>query len=292
MGTPAGAERPALPGFSQIVEASTEDVDELGHISNLVYVRWLQEIARAHSRALGWSHEAYLRLGAVFVVRRHEIDYLAPVYAGDSIRLTTSIKSWSGATCVRATEFARIADGRAVARGATLWAMVSTTTGRPRRVPPEILESFMTARAPLSPVFAFEEAEIGPDLDLVPLAARRALDHAGLKLSLEGWRSLRPADRRRIAEVGAAEQVSVAAVTALVAQASPAAAAMAPAEDPDPRALPEGLAGAALPLARWEHLRPIERFALAHTCKRAARRGDPSILEEALAEIAGPPPRA
>lgn len=150
----------------------------------------------------------------------------------------------------------------------------------------------MSARDPHSAVFAFEEAEIGPDLDLVPLAARRALDHAGLKLPLEGWRSLRLEDRRRIAAEGAADTVGVAAVAALVAKASPAAAAIPPAEDPDPRALPEGLAEAALPRARWQRLRPVERFALAHTCKRAARRGDPAILEIALAEIAGSPPRS
>ena len=120
-------------------------MDELGHVSNIAYVRWIQEVAKAHSRALGWDHEAYVRLGAVFVVRRHEIDYLAPVYAGDEIRLTTWIKSWSAATCVRATELARVTDERAVARAVTLWALVSTGNGRPRRVPPEILASFAKA---------------------------------------------------------------------------------------------------------------------------------------------------
>ncbi|MCC6553290.1 MAG: hypothetical protein IT372_09765 [Polyangiaceae bacterium] len=137
-------------------------------------------------------------------------------------------------------------------------------------------------------VFAFEQPEIGPDLDLVPLAGRRALDHAGLKLSLEGWRSLRVEDRRAIAAAGAMDQVGTAAVAALVAEASPPAAPMAPAPDPAADALPEGIGDAALPIAQWSRLRPIERFALAHTARRAMRRGDPSILDAALLEITGP----
>src|SRR4051794_19697859 len=39
-------------------------------------------------------------------------------------------------------------------------------------------------------------------LDLVPLAARRALDAAGLKVSLEVWRGLPLAARRAIAQAG------------------------------------------------------------------------------------------
>jgi acyl-CoA thioester hydrolase len=139
---PAGAASPVSPEFSQVLAASPEDVDELGHISNIAYVRWIQEVAKAHSRAVGWDHEAYRRLGAVFVVRRHEIDYLAPVYAGESIRLTTWIRSFSAATCVRATEIAKVEGARPVARGTTLWALVSIESGRPRRIPPEIQEAF------------------------------------------------------------------------------------------------------------------------------------------------------
>ena len=67
------------------ITAAADDIDELGHVSNLVYLRWVLDAALAHSAAAGWDHAAYRRLGAVFVVRRHEIDYLAPVVAGDEV---------------------------------------------------------------------------------------------------------------------------------------------------------------------------------------------------------------
>jgi acyl-CoA thioester hydrolase len=143
MVNPPAAEEPSVsPELSLILTASPDDIDELGHVSNIAYVRWVQEVAKAHSRAVGWDHAAYLRLGAVFVVRRHQVDYLAPVLAGEAIRLTTWIRSWSAATCVRVTQITNVDGPRVVARAETLWAFVAVETGRPRRIPPEILEAF------------------------------------------------------------------------------------------------------------------------------------------------------
>ena len=64
--------------FCRRMQVDEADVDELGHASNVAYVRWIQEVAKAHSERAGWAHRQYLKLGAVFVVRRHEIDYLRP----------------------------------------------------------------------------------------------------------------------------------------------------------------------------------------------------------------------
>ena len=132
----------ASPEFADELDAPAEDVDELGHVSNVAYIRWIQEVAKAHSRAVGWDHDAYKRLGAVFVVRRHEVDYLAPVYAGERVRLTTWIAGWSAATSERRTRIVRAGDGRELCRASTLWALVSLGSGRPRRVPPEIRAAF------------------------------------------------------------------------------------------------------------------------------------------------------
>ncbi len=132
----------SAPEFTQSIVAAEQEIDEYGHVSNIAYVRWIQEVAKGHSHALGWDYPAYVRLGAVFVVRRHEVDYLAPAYAGDAVTLTTWIESWSAATCVRRTRITRASDGRELARAATTWALVSATTGRPTRIPPELRDAF------------------------------------------------------------------------------------------------------------------------------------------------------
>ena len=133
--------------FTLEIVAAAEDVDELGHISNVCYVRWVQDVAKAHSSSVGWDYAAYVRAGAVFVVRRHEIEYVVPAYAGDAIRLVTWVQSWRGATCERRTRIERAADGRELARGVTQWVLVAApkageTGGRPRRIPPDIVAAF------------------------------------------------------------------------------------------------------------------------------------------------------
>ena len=140
---PEAVEERVSPIFADDLVASPADIDELGHVSNVSYVRWIQDVAKAHSVAVGWDHPAYLALGAVFVVRRHEIEYLAPVYDGERVRLETFIASFSAASTVRRTRAVRLSDGREVVRATTLWALVSIGSGRPTRIPDSVKASFL-----------------------------------------------------------------------------------------------------------------------------------------------------
>jgi len=115
-----------------------EDIDALGHASNISFVRWLQSAAIAHSTALGLDFDAYRRLGAVFVVVRHEIDYLLPAMRGDVIEARTWVSTVMAAKCLRSTELVRKADGELLARGLTTWGFVELASGRPRRITPEV----------------------------------------------------------------------------------------------------------------------------------------------------------
>ncbi|MBV8756235.1 MAG: acyl-CoA thioesterase [Deltaproteobacteria bacterium] len=127
--------------FQLPITASDADIDELDHVSNLVYLRWVLEVAMEHSRAKGWDHPQYRALGSVFIVRRHELDYLAPVLRGELVIAETWVASWKGASCVRATEIKR--GEQVVLRAATTWAFVSLTSGRPQRIPEELLAAFV-----------------------------------------------------------------------------------------------------------------------------------------------------
>ncbi len=116
------------------------DIDELGHVSNQVYLRWVLEAATAHSSARGWDLAAYQRLGSVWVVRRHELDYLGQVTLGQAIVAETWVDSWKGASCVRKTELVR--GEQVVLRAATTWAFMSLASGRPQRIPEQLLAAF------------------------------------------------------------------------------------------------------------------------------------------------------
>lgn len=135
------------PGrFTLPIIAAEADIDELGHVSNLVYLRWVLEVAMAHSISLGWDHAAYRALGSVFVVRRHEIDYVAQVTVGQTISAQTWVDDWKQASCIRKTELLR--DGKVVARAATTWAFISLSSGRPIRIPDELRTLFVGSEMP------------------------------------------------------------------------------------------------------------------------------------------------
>ena len=119
-----------------------EDIDALGHASNIVFVRWIQDAALAHSSAVGLDLEAYQRLGAVFVVVRHEIDYLRPALRGDVLEARTWISSVMAAKCLRRTELVRKSDGQMLARGTTTWGFVAFGNGRPKRITEDVRAAF------------------------------------------------------------------------------------------------------------------------------------------------------
>lgn len=138
-----------------------------------------------------------------------------------------------------------------------------------------------------SAVFDFEN--ILPQLDFLPIAARRALDHAGLRLSLEAWRSLSLEDRCHLVAAGADDIVDGSLVAAVVRRASPAAQRIEVVGDPDPLAPPEALLRLLEPVPldarQWARLRALDRYALAHVHRRSIARNDPSLIQSAYEDI-------
>ena len=139
-------------------------------------------------------------------------------------------------------------------------------------------------------VFPFED--VGEDLSLLPLAARRALDHAGYRLSLEGYQSMPVDARRALSALGAQEIVESREVERIVRRSALPATKIKPVADPDVLAPPDQLAnalgarGADLGIA-WPKLRALDRFALVHVMRRAIAHDDPERLEAAASFILG-----
>lgn len=127
--------------FSRQITATAEDIDELGHVNNAVWVQWIQDVAVAHWEAVSdpAHHEAYF-----WVIVRHEIDYLRPAFAGDVLTARTWVgEPPKGARFDRHMEFTG-ADGKVRVRARTFWAIIDKAAGRPIRVPPEVVAPFLT----------------------------------------------------------------------------------------------------------------------------------------------------
>jgi acyl-CoA thioester hydrolase len=67
--------------YSFDIEVTEKDVDRNGHVNNVVYIQWMQDAAVAHARDRGCLRETHA-VGATWVVRTHQIEYLSPAFAG------------------------------------------------------------------------------------------------------------------------------------------------------------------------------------------------------------------
>lgn len=125
--------------FEMIVEVDSADIDDLGHVSNIVYVRWVQDAAVAHWRAAASAeHQAEI----LWIVTRHEIDYKQPAMDGEQIVLRTWIGVAEGLRFERHTEILRKEDRKVLCQARSVWCPVDPRTKRPRRVPAEIYRLF------------------------------------------------------------------------------------------------------------------------------------------------------
>ncbi|MBT1701681.1 acyl-CoA thioesterase [Chryseosolibacter indicus] len=121
--------------FSIELTARPSDIDELGHVNNVVYVRWVQEMATAHWMTIASGE---LKRKYSWVVLRHEIDYKAPVFLNDKVIGTTWVGEHQGAKFVR---FVRLSlNGKVAAEAKTIWCLLDSSTFRPLRIPTDVLE--------------------------------------------------------------------------------------------------------------------------------------------------------
>ena len=127
--------------FETIVPVVAADIDEQNHVNNTVYVRWVQDIATAHWRAIA-SPEAQEAIG--WVVLRHEIDYKTPATLGDEVVLRTWVGKATRLTFERFTEIRRKSDRQVLSTARTLWCPINTQTGRPVRVSADVRAQFST----------------------------------------------------------------------------------------------------------------------------------------------------
>lgn len=125
--------------FELALEVAEADIDLLGHVNNVTYVRWVQEAAVAHWRA---AAEAEDQAALFWVVLRHEIDYRRPAFAGDRLIARTWVGCASGIRFERWTEILR--DGSVLASARTLWCPLSQQTKRPVAVRSEVRKRFST----------------------------------------------------------------------------------------------------------------------------------------------------
>ena len=114
------------------------EIDRLGHVNNIVWLQRVVDVSVAHCESVGLDYDAQRSLGGVWVVRRHEIDYLRSAHAGDEVVEETWVSASRGAQSIRRCRFTR--GGEELVRSVSQWVWVDAGNLRPRRIPEAIAQ--------------------------------------------------------------------------------------------------------------------------------------------------------
>ncbi len=130
---------PSAPKYTLALRVPDADIDRQGHVNNVAFVRYIQDVAVAHWTAV--APDA-VRAAFTWVVRRHELEYLRPAFPGEELLLRTWVGEPSGATWERFTEVLRAGEDRPLVTARTVWVLLDAASGRPRRVDPALVARF------------------------------------------------------------------------------------------------------------------------------------------------------
>jgi len=117
----------------------SDDIDDMNHVNNVVYLRWVQDAAEAHWDAIA-SDE--LKKKYAWVVLRHEIDYKSPAKLGDPVKAETWVSSHEGIRSVRHVKLSHAETGIVFAEAVTTWCLLDAATKKPRRIDTDITSIF------------------------------------------------------------------------------------------------------------------------------------------------------
>ncbi len=126
--------------YSKTITIPQNAIDENGHVNNVAYVQWMQDIAVEHYASIGGIQVQ--GPNATWVVRGHRIEYFLPAFVGEEIEIKTWVENIQRVRSMRKYEFIRISDAKVLVKGETDWVFVDTQSGRPLAIPQEVVDVF------------------------------------------------------------------------------------------------------------------------------------------------------
>ena len=129
-------------GFEHLIKVKPEDIDELGHVNNAVYLQYVEAVGRAHAEHFGLTLEAFRACGVVPVIRRHVVTYHRPAVLGDTLRVSTRVTQMGGPKAERHNQVRHAGTDALLVDVVTQWVWLDPVSGRPKRVPRTVQEVF------------------------------------------------------------------------------------------------------------------------------------------------------
>ena len=144
--------------FEEEITVSKNDLDELNHVNNVIYIHWVQEIAKIAEEelnkkikglnkldgllAISYSSSKEIINNYYWVLLEHHIKYINPALLDDKIRLKTYIEKTEGLKSSRVVEIYNVHNNKLLVNSKTLWCLINATTNKPCRITSEIRNAF------------------------------------------------------------------------------------------------------------------------------------------------------
>jgi acyl-CoA thioester hydrolase len=121
--------------FQLEIQAKATDFDAMGHINNVVYLQWVQDVAEAHWKHISGKNDDKINL---WVALRHEIDYKREIKPEEPIVVETWVNSMEGVRSERMTRIFNPETDQTKAEARTFWCLLDAKTKRPKRISEEM----------------------------------------------------------------------------------------------------------------------------------------------------------
>lgn len=128
--------------FDLTMVVKPEHIDILGHVNNVVYVQWMQDVASAHIEELGLGLKQYIELKHAMVAVEHQMQYRKAAFEGETIVLRTWLNDINSLYLFRQYAFYRPSDQTLLFVANTKWACIEIETGRPKRMSPTFTHAY------------------------------------------------------------------------------------------------------------------------------------------------------
>jgi acyl-CoA thioester hydrolase len=138
--------------FDLEMTVQAEHIDRLGHVNNVVYMQWMQQVATAHIDSLGLGLKEYLELKHAMVAVEHHVQYRKAAFEGEKIILRTWLNEINALYLFRQYVFYRTQDQAVLFSGNTKWACVEIATGRPKRMSPTFTQAYQPLAVDINPL--------------------------------------------------------------------------------------------------------------------------------------------
>ena len=121
--------------FSHSFCVSANDIDAQGHVNNVAYVRWIQDVAVAHWFSVT---DETTREKFTWMLTRHEVDYKKQTFENEEVTATTWVGEATRITWERFTEIKRGED--LLVKAKSIWCLIDRETLKPTRITSEMIE--------------------------------------------------------------------------------------------------------------------------------------------------------